>query len=271
LAEGFLGDITLQARYIRGTFDDKPYTLGKYENTRTRAAIAELAANGGAPMGFYTRFADPLARQEIVRYYSFLKRYESLHKAHRPHAEVVLLFPRRAIHQGHLEPLAAFKRLGRQLLDEHVLFDVRPDDAATPEQLAGYRFVVKPADAAVLDSAAREKLSQFSAPQTVRVSANWPADGDELTVHFVNYNRTEPEKKRSAGRGIVDENPIAAPEIAADLVVPAGFRAIAVEVMTPESPEPVRLASRTAGGRVKFTLPSFLVYSVARIQLARAE
>ena len=43
----------MQARYIRGTFDNKPYTLGKYESTRIRVAIAELAANGGAAMGFY--------------------------------------------------------------------------------------------------------------------------------------------------------------------------------------------------------------------------
>ena len=42
------GEGTLQARYIRGAFDDKPFTLGKYEATRSRVAIAELAANGGA-------------------------------------------------------------------------------------------------------------------------------------------------------------------------------------------------------------------------------
>ena len=39
--------MTLQCRYIRGAFDDKPYTIGKYEHTRIRTAIAELAANGG--------------------------------------------------------------------------------------------------------------------------------------------------------------------------------------------------------------------------------
>lgn len=66
LASGDFGDATLQARHIRGAFDDKPFTLGKYEITRIRAAIAELAANGGAPMGFYTRFTDPTARETIV-------------------------------------------------------------------------------------------------------------------------------------------------------------------------------------------------------------
>ena len=54
-----LADGTLQARYIRGAFDDKPYTLGKYESVRTRVAIAELAANGGSPMGFYAKFTNP--------------------------------------------------------------------------------------------------------------------------------------------------------------------------------------------------------------------
>ena len=78
LAAGVLGEGTLQARYIRGAFDDKPFTLGKYENTRIRVAIAELAANGGSPMGFYTDFRDPEARRELVRYYRFLKQYEVL-------------------------------------------------------------------------------------------------------------------------------------------------------------------------------------------------
>ena len=80
LAAGVLGEGTLQARYIRGAFDDKPFTLGKYESVRIRVAIAELAANGGAPMGFYTAFKDPEARREIVRYYGFLRRHETLYR-----------------------------------------------------------------------------------------------------------------------------------------------------------------------------------------------
>jgi hypothetical protein len=65
LASGVLGEGTLQARYCRGALDDKPFTLGKYESVRIRATIAELAANGGAPMGFYTNFQEPDARREI--------------------------------------------------------------------------------------------------------------------------------------------------------------------------------------------------------------
>src|SRR5262249_54424981 len=103
LKDGFLGEGTLQARYIRGAFGDQPFTVGKYESTRIRVAIAELAANGGAPMGFYTRFKDPEARKEIVRYYQFLAKYDDLYRANTPHAEVLLLYPRKAVHDGKVE------------------------------------------------------------------------------------------------------------------------------------------------------------------------
>lgn len=269
LAEGILGEGTLQARYIRGAFDDKPFTLGKYESTRTRVSIAELAANGGAPMGFYTRFGDPEARQEIVRYYGFLKRHESLHKANRSHAEVVLLFPRSSIHQGDLAPLEAFRTLGNRLLDEHVLFDILPDEAATAEQLARYRHVLRPGSSdEPLSAELRSQLSRFDAPRTVRVSANRPAEGRDLTLHLVNYNRIEPEKKRSAGGGIVDEKPIAVEPFAVDLALPGGQKVTSVEAMTPESPEPVQIKYEATAGRLRFQSPGFLVYSVIRLRLS---
>jgi hypothetical protein len=273
LEEGLLGEVTLQARYIRGAFDDKPFTIGKYENTRARVAIAELAANGGAAMGFYTRFTDPLARQELVRYYQFLKRYDALHKANRSHAEVLLVYPRSQIHQGNLQPLEAFKTIGDKLLDDHVLFDVLPDELATEEIVARYRHVIRPAEGESassdpLPAAVRQQLSRFDAPSTVRIAANRPANGSDLTLHLVNYNRQEPDKKRSAGGGLKDEKPIAAPDIPVDLALPAGAIVSAIEVMTPESPEPLQLNFKFERGRLKFTLPGFLVYSLVRIDLA---
>ena len=117
-----LGEGTLQARYIRGASGDKPYTLGKYESTRTRAAIAELAANGGAPMGFYTRFTDPAARKVVTQYYRFIRRHDAIYRRNRPHAEAVLLFPRKSVHAGDVGLVEAFRQTGRALLDRHVLF-----------------------------------------------------------------------------------------------------------------------------------------------------
>jgi hypothetical protein len=268
LAEGNLGEGTLQARYIRGAFDGKPYTLGKYESTRIRVAIAELAANGGAPMGFYTPFRDPEARRELVRYYGFLRANDALYHANRPYSEVVLLYPRRSVHEGDVAAVGRFKSVGRLLLDRHVLFDILPDDLATPGRLAAYRRVI---DVSKDDHAAVElgplDLSHFEAPTTVRVSVSRPAAGNELTVHFVNYNRTEPKEKRSAGSGIADERPRPVSGITADLPLPPGTTPANVLFLTPEDAAPRDIRFESAEGRVRFALPEFMVYGVARVRL----
>lgn len=269
IAAGHLGEGTLQARYIRGMFDDKPFTLGKYESTRTRVAIAELAANGGAPMGFYTRFADPEARREIVRYYGFLKRYDAIYRANRSHAELALLFPRTAVAAGDLSRVADFRQAGKKLLGEHSLFDVLSDEPAHQPRRERYQQVVSGPEVPT----AGPSSSRFAAPTTVRISASRPAADDELDIHFVNYSRTEPPKGRdgqpSPGGGIKDEKPIEAPAIECDVVVPAGFTVTSVAAISPEQPEPETLKFTAEKGRVKFTMPKLLVYGVARIALAK--
>jgi hypothetical protein len=266
LAEGILGDGTLQARYIRGAFDDKPFTLGKYESTRIRAAISELAANGGAAMGFYTNFRDPEARREIVRYYNFLRENDALYKANRSHAEVLLTYPRKSVHDGDLAALDRFKQLGRKLLDRHVLFDVVPDDLATQERVGGYSKVLTSSSDETADLKGIP-LSRFDAPQTVRISVSRPAGSHELTVHFVNYDRQEPAQKRSPGGGITDERPRPIAAIQTDVLLSAGARATSVQAMSPESPAPRELPFESAGTRVRFTMPEFLVYGIARVKL----
>jgi hypothetical protein len=267
LKEGVLGEGTLQARYIRGAFDDKPFTLGKYESTRIRAVIAELAANGGAPMGFYVNFRDPMARVEALRYYGFLRAWDSIYHANRSHAEVLLLYPRRAVHQGDLAALEAFRRLGRQLLDRHILFGIRPDDLAASSRRSGSRRVLDPTSAGQAPPGDLAGLSRFEAPTTVRVSASQPEHGDELDVHFVNYNRREPAERRSPGSGVADDRPIPVEGVQAAVVLPEGFRAGRIRAISPEAPRTRDLPFETRGGRVHFTLPEFLVYQVARIEL----
>jgi len=235
LVSGALGEATLQARYVRGAFDDKPFTLGKYESTRIRISIAELAANGGAPMGFYTNFRDPDTRRELARYYNFLRRNETLYRANRSHAEVLLLFPRSRVHEGDVAAVARFRELGKRLLDGHVLFDVLPDDRATASSRARYAATIDSSDARVVVTNVMERipsgLSRFEAPATVRVSASRPGSepdvpaGKEITLHFVNYNREEPADKRSRGSGIRDEKPVAAPPCQVDLKLPTNGRA----------------------------------------------
>lgn len=271
LENRYLGEGTLQARYIRGAFDDKPFTLGKYENTRTRVSIAELAANGGAPMGFYARLTSPEAREVFAAYYGFLRRHDALYRAARPHAEAVLLFPRSKVHQGNIEPVAKFRELGAALLDAHVLFDVLPDDLATPERLAAYKQVFttdKPEQASAEPPAT---FSRFDAPYTVRISASRPAHGNDLVLHFVNYNREEPPKDNqgnpSAGGGTQDEKPIPVSDLQSEVVIPPGFQVQSVAVCSPEAPDPVSLDHKVTGQRLTFTMPEFLVYGVAVVKL----
>ncbi len=270
LTAGILGEATLQARYIRGAFDDKPYTLGKYESTRIRAAIAELAANGGAPMGFYTSFKDPLARAEIVRYYRFLHRHDALFRANRPHAEALLLYPRTRVHAGDLAAVDRFRRIGRRLLDEHVLFDVMPDDLGSRASRSRYGTVIDPANATRDEAFWLARLpkwrSRFAAPPTVRVSASKPAAGGELDLHFVNYNREEPSQKRSPGGGMKDEKPIATPAFRVELQLPENDRVMQIEAVAPEMPGPQPLEFHQTGSRIRFVAPTFLVYSVVRIR-----
>ncbi|HAA60525.1 MAG TPA: hypothetical protein DCE39_06305 [Planctomycetaceae bacterium] len=269
LKKRFLGEGTLQARYIRGAFDDKPFTLGKYESTRIRVAIAELAANGGAPMGFYTRFTDSAARGEIVRYYRFLGQHDALFRGNRSHAETVLLFPRQDVRRGRVESVEAFKRLGRKLLDDHVLFDVLPDDlaASTPERLTPYGRVLRVGGELSMPDT---KPSRFEAPYTVRVSASRPAGGNELDLHLVNYNRIEPPRggdgKPSAGGGLKDEKPIAVAGVKADVLLPVGLQVGRVEILVPERKEPVAVKFQRTGNRVQFEVPEFLVYCVIRLR-----
>jgi hypothetical protein len=272
LAAGVLGEGTLQARYIRGAFEGKPFTLGKYESVRIRAAIAELAANGGAPMGFYTAFEDPEARREIVRYYGFLRRYESVYRANRPSSEVLLLFPRSRVHKGDLASVTRFKELGKRLLDAHVLFDVLPDDRATKAERARYATVIDSSDARVAAASVPDRLpsdrSRFAAPATVRVSASRPALGNEITLHVVNYNREEPADKKSAVNGIKNEKPIAAPACQADLKLLPNQRVQRIEFLAPEAEQPVDVRFEQVGPRLRFRVPEFLVYGVARIHLS---
>ena len=150
--------------------------------------------------------------------------------------------------------------------NRHVLFDIVPDDLATPARLADYRQVFKVSagdgegegERAAANLAGMD-VSRFEAPRTVRVSASRPAAGAELTVHFVNYDRTEPREKRSAGSGIVDERPRSVSGIQADLRLPPGTRATSVVVLSPEYPGPRDVRFEPAQGRVGFTVPEFLV------------
>ena len=263
LKNGYLGEGTLHSRYIRGATGGKPFTLGKYEGTRIRAAIGELIANGGAPMGFYTRYTDPNARQVITQYYQFIRRHRHIYHHNQTAAANLLLFPRTAVHAGNVEAVQQFLKLGDRLLDRHVLFDILPDDLATPEALGKYTTVYR------VGQPEPQPTGPFTitAPKTIRVSLSKPAKGNALHLHFVNYNRTEPKNPRSAGGGIHDENPIAAEGARFTFTVPAGKKLTRATFHTPEEKMAKPLITKTTEKRVTITVPKFLVYAVVELGL----
>src|SRR4030095_13106504 len=103
-------------------------------------------------------------------------------------------------------------------------------------------------------------LSQFDAPATVRASASRPASGNEITLHFVNYNRDEPPDKSQSG--FKYEKPIPARGFRANFRLPPGFSAHRIEFLTPENEQPQPIKFQEAGRHLRLTVPEFLVYGV---------
>ncbi len=272
IANHYLGEGTLQARYIRGTFEDKPFTLGKYEHTRLRVTISELAANGGVPMGLYANYNDGDARDTFVRYYNFIHKLDDVYRANRPYAEVCLLYPRSHVHQeADVAAVAKFKQLGEKLLDEHVLFDVRPDDLPAPE--AGkYAAVIDATKVEVeqLSSLLPAKRTTLSAPWTVRFSASRPASSEnEIDLHLVNYNRVEQnteKQPKNPGRGPLDEKPLIAPTSQVQFLAPAGMTFTTAEIYSPEWAAPRTVPVRQQKDVVRLAVPEFWVYAVVRLK-----
>ena len=157
--------------------------------------------------------------------------------------------------------------LGRHLLDQHVLFDILPDDLATPEKLTKYQVTLDPTKDAL---PSRKRLSLFDTPATVRVSANRPANENEIDLHFVNYDRDELPKRANGkpnhGRGPTDERPRAVSEAEVSFVLPTGMKVSEVEVISPEYEKSLYPNFRFTDGRISFTMPEFLVYAVARLK-----
>jgi hypothetical protein len=173
------------------------------------------------------------------------------------------------VHEGDVAAIERFKEVGRKLLDEHVLFDVLPDDMVDAEARGRYEVTIDPTVEADVATLLPEGRSRFESPFSVRVSASRSADRDELVLHFVNYNREEPADKTVAGAGIQDEKPIATAEFAADFKAPAGSQARRLEFLAPENDGPREVAFQVEGQRVRVSVPSFLVYGMLRVELAR--
>lgn len=288
LANGDLGDGTLQLRYIRGAFGPKPFVLGKYEQTRTRATIAEGIANGGAGLGFYANFKNPAGREAMTTYFGFAAKHRDLYLGAQPAAELLLLYPRSAVQRGDVEPVARFKAIGKQLAREGYVFDIVPDDIVTAAQASSRRAVVDcdPGRRTAMHTAA-QPLTVTGSPTDDQVS-RWHQQLTAVTrregaptvvasvlsqpkrrlVHLVNYNREEPPPNAKMGRGPHEEKPLAVESTTVRLALAPGERVKSLRLLSPDaevSTGPVGWVQRA--GEAAFTVPRLLIYTVAVAEL----
>jgi len=286
LANGDLGDGTLQLRFIRGAFGPKPFLLGKYEQTRTRATIAEGIANGGAGLGFYATYKNPAGREAMTTYFGFAAKHRDLYTGAQPAAELLLIYPRNAVHRGDVEPVARFKAIGKQLVREGYAFDIVPDDIVTEAQKNSHRMVVQ-TDASSNRASGGQWLSVPTLPADDQVS-KWRKELTAVTrregaptvvasvlsqpkrriVHLVNYNREEPPKARTMGSGPHEEKPLAVEGTTVRLSLAPGERVKSIRLLSPDaevSTGPVGLVQRA--GEAAFTVPRLLIYTVAVVEL----
>lgn len=288
LANGDLGDGTLQLRYVRGAFGPRPFVLGKYEQTRTRATIAEGIANGGAGLGFYANFKNPAGREAMTTYFRFAREHRDLYVGAQPAAELLLLYPRSAVQRGDVEPVARFKAIGHQLAREGYVFDIVPDDIVTEGQLASRLAVVdcNPTSASKI-TPQTTRITVATAPEE-NIVAGWRKALFAVTrregaptvvasilsqpkrrlVHLVNYNREEPPKTATMGRGPHEEKPLAVENLTVRLALQPGERVKSIRLLSPDaevSTGPAGLVQRAA--EAAFTVPRMLIYTVAVVEL----
>lgn len=297
LAKGDLGDGTLQLRYIRGAFGPgKSYLLGKYEQTRVRASIAEGVANGGAGMGFYAPFKEPVGRAAFKQYFGFLRKYRQYYVGANPASELLLLYPRSAVHNGDVAPVQLFKAKGKEFLQRGYAFDILPDDILTSEHLKQYRAVAS-CDERSLNATARQALNAFKGkrlhvvPPEVEVIADMPdqtipatitqrvgsprvllslmgqPEKKRLMVHLVNYDRIEPPADQFRGSGPQDEKPLPAENVTVRLQVPMGRKIKSVDLLSCDDDSKTKLRVKMNGTTASFTVPKMLVYSVVVVEM----
>ena len=85
---------------------------------------------------------------------------------------------------------------------------------------------------------------------------------------MVNYNRTEPEKPKSAGGGIQDEKPIQAGNVRFTVRLPKGSNLKYVHFLTPENDSKITLSvTRLDSGQFRVAIPKFLVYAVLELAI----
>ena len=147
LKDRIVGDQTLQWKYCRAMAGRTPTLIQKYDRDRWRLTAAEALAMGGVVFGVWPGVSPGGGEREAIHlrgYFDFIRTADKYLSGSDSYAEGALLFPRTALYCGDATFFEPVRRLGRGLLEGHVLFDVLIDEKMTPAVLKRYRFIFIP-------------------------------------------------------------------------------------------------------------------------------
>jgi len=269
--DGEFAQFSLEHKYLREAGYGLPQAVKQDDGLTVRRYIAEAAAHGGFTYARGPNYKDPATPEIVKTYFDFLRRYEDLYRPIQSYADVALIYPRSAIRGGDKSAVMDFKNIGRILTRRHVSFDVVVDEMLTPQRRMQYRIVLQPqsnkltaAEDAVLAPLQNESVAD--APPEV-ISVVWrQAQQRRLLVHLVNYKRDNtPAQPPLQGAAI--ERPLPQENIKVHLKLPKGSKVRQVTLLSPDAPEPRKIAFKQAGGMVNFTVDKMLVYAVANIEM----
>ena len=111
-----------------------------------------------------------------------------------------------------------------------------------------------------LEALLEELYLETDAPWFVRVRAWLPEGQEALTLHWVNYKQDEEADI---------ETPQPVGPVQVECKVPEDYAVQKVEWLYPEKGDPVVLPHETLGERIRFTIPSVIVYGLSVLYLQR--
>ena len=137
---GWLADMGLPARFLHAAAEGRPFIINKYDWSRWRLSIAEMAAHGGAGLAVHwaphgeddrAAGAEQRYRARVYPYQRFLAENEDLYAGARPYSELAIVYPRRGEVAAEGNSTDALRRIGTLLENEHFLFDMILDEQLT--------------------------------------------------------------------------------------------------------------------------------------------
>ena len=170
IAQGYLADMGLPARFMYAAGGGRPFVINKYDYRRWRVWAGEAAAHHGTALAFHA--GPPRLEQEengnvapedyygpVIRYQRFMAAHETLLHPAVPWSQIGLVYPRRAELQAEMGCIDALKRLGQLLEDGHWLFDIILDEQLLA-RADDYEVLILP-EIERLSSEEAEKLEAF--------------------------------------------------------------------------------------------------------------